>query len=404
MNYPTYLSVDGPLALHRESFWSHLNSLGYRPQPAVCQMHLFADLSLWLKKAKLTACSINHACLDAFLIKRRKNGKLRLTTSVSLFAITDFLEKEGIATAAALVAIPSGPHRTLLDGYKTWLEGECSMEPRRACIYDQVATQFLLESVGDIEPVDLEALTPVHVLDFVYARRQKYCASTVGLVLSQLRKFLHFLFLHELTTHDLRGAVPAVAHARQKSLPLTLDAEETQRVLDSCDRSRHVGRRDFAILLLMLQLGLRRGDVSALTLDDIDWKAGDFRVSGKSRREERLPLPELIGAAIADYIRHSRPTTNERQIFFTTRAPRRPLHSYSITNLIKAACVRAELPAGHLPRLRHTAASLMLGAGASLDEIAQVLRHRSVETTAIYAKIDDQALGELIREWPRVSS
>lgn len=404
MNCPAYITFDGPLFLHREAFWSHVIALGYKSQPAVCQMHLFADLSLWLKNAKQTACSVNHACLEAFLFKRRKNRKLRRTTFVSLFAITGFLENEGIVTAAALVAVPSGPHRTLLDGYRTWLEDERSFVPRQARTYDEIATQFLFESFGDTETIDFDTLTPVHVLDFVQARRQKYCASSISLSLSKLRTFLHYLFLHELTTHDLRGAVPAVAHVRQKSLPMTLDVEETQRVLDSCDRRRHSGRRDHAILLLMLQLGLRRGDIAAMTLDDINWKAGELRVSGKTSREERLPLPELIGLAIADYLRHSRPITQERRVFFTMRAPRRPIHSCTVTNLIKAACIRAKLPAGHLPRLRHTAASLLLGAGASLDEIAQVLRHRSIETTAIYAKIDEHALGELICEWPEVSS
>ncbi len=404
MDCPAYLTTEGPLGLYQDAFWLHIVSLGYKPQPSVCQMHLFSDFSQWIEGVGRTASSIDYALLDAFLIQRRKNGIRRRTTIRSLFAIMSFLEREGIVEPTALQAVADGPHCALLVRYRAWLIDERSIVPHQACKHSNTAARFLCQCVAESEPVDLKTLTPAHVLDFVHAHRVRYRENTLSVDLSSLRTFLHFLFLYQLTEQDLRGAVPSVAHTRQKSLPVTLDADEVRRVLESCDRSSHGGRRDHAILLLLLRLGWRRGDVAALRLDDIDWKAGELRVSGKTGREERLPLPEEVGSAIAEYLRHSRPVSTERQVFFTLHAPIGPIHSCTVSNLIKAAFARADFPAGYTPRLRHTTASLLLGAGASLDEIAQVLRHRSTETTALYAKIDERALSELVQEWPEASS
>jgi site-specific recombinase XerD len=161
-----------------------------------------------------------------------------------------------------------------------------------------------------------------------------------------------------------------------------------------------MGRRDYAILVLLARLGLRAAEVAALRLDDIDWRAGEIVVRGKGHTEERLPLPSDVGAAIAAYLQRGRPRRPEREVFLRMSAPLRGLTPEGVSEVVRAASERAGLGSFGSHRLRHTAGTEMLRAGASLSEVAQVLRHRSVATTAIYAKVDHRALRQLAMPWP----
>jgi integrase len=161
-----------------------------------------------------------------------------------------------------------------------------------------------------------------------------------------------------------------------------------------------VGRRDYAVITLLVRLGLRAGEVAAVQLDDVDWRRGEIVVRGKGRRLERLPLPVDVGEALAGYLRRGRPRTSCRALFVRARAPLWGLTPVAVNGIVGRACGRAGLPPVGPHRLRHTAASEMLRAGGSLPEIAQVLRHRSPATTALYAKVDHRALRELAEPWP----
>ena len=194
-------------------------------------------------------------------------------------------------------------------------------------------------------------------------------------------------------------AVPSVADLRDRSLPRGLDPAAVRRLLASCDRRRLVGRRDFAILLLLSRLGLRAGEVAAIELDDMDWRAGMLLVHGKGSREDALPLPVDVGEAIVSYLRR-RPRCACRALFLRVTAPRLGMDRCTVAWVVRAACDRAGLPRVGAHRLRHTAATQMLRGGASLPEIGQVLRHREQKTTAIYAKVDHTALRTLARPWP----
>jgi site-specific recombinase XerD len=172
-------------------------------------------------------------------------------------------------------------------------------------------------------------------------------------------------------------------------------------LLTSCDRSTSTGLRDFAILLLLVRLGLRAGEVAALSLDDLNWRQGELTVRGKGHRVDRLPLPGDVGQAIVDYLRRARPRTAQgRTVFVWVQAPHRALSSNAVTTVVANAGRRAGLGLIGAHRLRHTAATAMLQAGGSLTEIGQVLRHRRVLTTAVYAKVDQQALRLVARPWP----
>jgi site-specific recombinase XerD len=214
-----------------------------------------------------------------------------------------------------------------------------------------------------------------------------------------LRSVLRFPFVRGELATDRASVIPRVAGWRQASLPKDLPAQYVQRLLRSCDRRTHLGRRDFAVLVVLERFGLRAGEVAALELDDFDWTGGEMVIRGKGR-EDRLPLPCDVGEAVVAYLRRGRPQTSCRKLFLSSIAPVGEISSCAVRKIVRRACIRAGLAPIGSHRLRHTAATAMLRKGASLSEIAQVLRHRSVDTTAIYAKVDRHALRELAQPWP----
>ena len=223
-----------------------------------------------------------------------------------------------------------------------------------------------------------------------------------------LRMFLRFLITEGRCRSTLDGAVPVLAHRRLSSLPRYLPPDDVERVIASCDCTTALGRRDRAILLLLARLGLRAGDIVQLRLGDIDWKAAWIQVSGKSRREARLPLTHEVGEALSMYVLSDRPTTDVDVVFVRSRAPFRAFRSHCAVSVIvdrafaRAGIVRPSRGAAHL--LRHSVATSMLRHGASLQEVASVLRHQSVTTTEIYAKVDVASLGRIAQPWPEVTS
>jgi site-specific recombinase XerD len=218
--------------------------------------------------------------------------------------------------------------------------------------------------------------------------------------------FLRFLIANGHCAAGLEGAIPTLAHWRLGNLPRYLQPDEVERIIASCDRSSPVGRRDRAILLLVARLGLRAGEVVHLRLSDIDWKSGSIQVCGKSRRQTQLPLTQEIGQAIVDYLQRGRPRSSADTVFVRCHAPFRSLHCHRAVSWIvaqalrRAGVVRPSLGAAHL--LRHSVATSMLRQGASLKDIAGILRHSSIQTTQIYAKVDVLALRQIAQPWPEV--
>ena len=240
------------------------------------------------------------------------------------------------------------------------------------------------------------------------------------ILVTVLRSLLRFLLLDGAIQADLTSAVPAVAGWRGSHLPKGITSEKAQALLASCDRPQYASgwaarssgvrpqldspaaasRRDRAVLLLLLRLGLRAIEVARLQLDDVDWRRGEVVIRGKGRRDERLPLPTDVGEAIVAYLRHDRPSVAERSLFMNVRVPYSPMTAQAVKDAVRSAAGRADLSGVSAHRLRHTAAADMLHAQAPLAEIGQVLRHRSSATTAIYAKVDRDRLRELAVAWP----
>jgi integrase len=243
---------------------------------------------------------------------------------------------------------------------------------------------------------DPSTLTSADVTRFVHEARPCHAG-----LLSSLRAILRFLFQAGETPQQLIHAVPSTPAWKLASLPKALEPAQVRAVLSVCDRRTTEGRRDHLVVLLMLRLGLRACEVAALSLDDIDWVEGEVKIRGKGTIG-RLPLPTDVGKAIVDYLRRSRPASPLRALFLTVYAPIRAATSPTVISIAGRVLRRAGLSGGG-HRLRHTAAMSMLRLGASLTEVAQVLRHRHLATTAIYAKVDHDTLRDLAQPWPTLS-
>lgn len=305
----------------------------------------------------------------------------------------------GVEAPAIQEPQPSEPLPPLLVSFCEWMRAHRGTSQQTLYNYS-IPLRQLICRLGD-DPSQLDAR---QLRDFVldYSRTTGWAAAKR--CTTALRMFLRFLSAEGRCRASLVDAVPVVAHWRLSSLPRYLPPADVERLIDACDRSSPVGQRDRAILLLLARLGLRAGDIVQLRLDDIDWKGAWIQVSGKSRRQTRLPLTQEVGEAIAAYVQDSRPQADTPALFVRSRAPLRAFASHAaVSVLVTSAMHRAGIQppargAAHL--LRHSVASAMLRQGASLQQVSALLRHRCIETTQIYAKVDVTALMQIAQPWP----
>jgi site-specific recombinase XerD len=332
---------------------------------------------------------------------RRSAGITRHKTRKALDPILDYLRGLNVVPPFE-AAVADGPASAVLDRYRRFLRVERSLVADTGDRYVDCLHPFLERRVS-ADGLDLELgnLTPADVTAFVVARCPHQNSGVAKLTITALRSFLGFLHLDGITERSLVAAVPSVARRRLAGLPKGLEPDQVRRLLASCDAHTPVGCRDLAILTLLVRLGLRRGEVAGLRLDDIDWRAGTIIVRGKASRIERMPLPPDVGRRLADYLAQARPANAKgRTVFVRCIAPHHQLGACRVSSIVADAARRADLGRIHSHRLRHTAAMQMLRAGISLPEIGQLLRHSRVETTAIYAKVDRDSLRLIARPWP----
>ncbi|MGI9099697.1 MAG: site-specific integrase [Solirubrobacteraceae bacterium] len=388
--------MTGPLTQYVEGLEAELLRAGYARGTVDAQLRMVAGLDGWLVAQNLDAAALTAAVIEQFMVPRRGGGE-HLRTARALEPLIGYLRDLGVSPPPAS-AVAVTPLEQLLARYERYLLVERGLAASTVRRYVHVARAFLGSRESDAG-VDLNALCARDVTEHVVA----VCRVRRGRELvTALRSLLGFLHLDGLVGPELGAAVPSVAGWRLTGLPQALERGQVRLLLDSCDRDTIQGRRDFAILTLLVRLGLRRGEVAALLLDDIDWRAGEIAISnGKRGRRERLPLPDDVGEALVGYLRDGRPhCVDTRRVFIRMIAPSRALTSNGVGDVVRAAGRRAGLGEIAAHRLRHTAATDMLRADASLAEIGQVLRHRTPRTTAIYAKVDLEALRRLARPWP----
>ncbi len=393
--------VSGPLAPFAGGFSGELGRLGYTALSTRLQLQLMAHLSRWLAAERLDAAALTPAVVERFLAGRRAAGYGNHRTAKGLAPLLGYLRTVGAVPPPA-PARASTPVEALLERYRRYLLVERGLSAGTVRGYVDVVRPFLAGGAS-VEGIDLERLTAADVTAYVVAacREPRGRGGSAKLMVTGLRSLLGFLHVDGVLAESLTAAVPSVAGWRLAGLPRALEPGQVRMLLGSCDRRTAHGRRDFAILTLLARLGLRRGEVACLRLEQIDWLAGEIVIDGKGDRRERLPLPADVGEAVAAYLRRGRPRSAEgRCVFVRVKAPHRALTPGGVTNVVIAAGQRAGLGPIAAHRLRHTAATELLRAGAALEEIGQLLRHRRPLTTAIYAKVDREALRSLARSWP----
>ena len=390
--------VTGPLSCFEQGLRAEALRVGYTPYSAELQVWLAGRLSKWMRLRDLAPVDLTDARVQEFLIFDRSGGR-RTVTLRAMATVLGYLRGVGVLPAPA--AEPLTPVEVLLQRYRLWLVNERGLADRTIGRYIGTARRVLSEECGkNGAGAGVGCLTGSEVTAFLLRECTRVSPGSAKGVVAELRSLLRFLYLEGLTPTPLAAAVPPVAGWRDTRLPATVSAADVAALVDSCNRSEPVGQRDYAILVLLARLGLRSAEVAGLRTGDLDWRHGEMLIRGKGRRDDRLPLPHDVGEALVAYLVSARPTVSYQNVFLTVLAPLRPMHPTTISRVVLSACSRAGLPRVRAHRLRHAMASSMLAQGADLTEIGQVLRHRDLATTAVYAKVDHATLRTVAPAWP----
>lgn len=390
--------VRGPLEPYAPGFAEELLRQGYSRAGAEQHLCFVTHLDRWMSTQGVGIEELAGVVIDRYLAQRRAAGYVQYNSVKALAPLMEYLGPLGVLPVPS--PAPADPVEELLGRYRDYLLGERGLAPRTVRGYVDCVRGFVRvrQVAGQIGWTGLDA---AEVNRYVLATCPGRAVGSAKLIVTALRSLLGWLHLTGTVPNSLVDAVPGVAGWRLSGLPKTLRPAQLRRLLAAPDRRTATGRRDYAILLVLSRLGLRAGEVARLGLDDIDWRHGELVVQGKGSRLDRLPLPTDVGEAVAAYLRRGRPVTaQDHTLFVRVHAPHRALTSGGVTMVVFDNAERAGLGPMYAHRLRHTAATAMLAAGSPLPEVSQVLRHRSPLSTAIYAKVDQDALGVLVRPWP----
>ena len=390
----------GPLSEHLDAYAGAVAEQGYAPHSIRQQIVAIADFSQWLKRKQIAVRALDSKVLDRFLRLHSRQHRVRRGDPRTLERLLAMLRQTGVVK----------PHRPVVDNaqsriiseFRRYLLHECGRSPATLLNYVPVIEQFLSERFRNRAP-NFARLRAPDVTGFVMRYARRLSPLRAGLMVTALRSFFRYLRHRGAIATDLAGCVPTVPNWSLSTLPRFLPAATVEHILKRCDRKTSVGRRNHAILLLLARLGVRAGEVVGLTLDDIDWSTGQIAIRGKGGKSAPLPLAADVGAALAAYLRHDRPRSATRRVFLRHRAPLAGFaNSSTISSIVRRALKHAGVESAHTGAhvLRHSLATSLLRQGGSLDEIGELLRHQSPNTTAIYAKVDVAALHTLALPWP----
>ena len=391
---------DNPLELPIQTFATWLTGEGYAQKTVQLKLGLLVDLGEWLGRTGRTITNLDEQLLQAFA----EHQQLRVHEGHNLKTLQQFLEYlRGRDVVPDRKLVPEQlPWAELLSQYEKYMHSERGLMAATISHYQYFVGKFLQERF----PKGLILTQEVRAYDisaFVLRHSQSWSVKSTQLMTTALRSFFRYLFQKGELPANLAASVPTVANRRLSTVPRYLPPQEVERVLQACNRGTAVGRRDYAILLLLARLGLRAGEVVALQLEDINWRAGEILVRGKGWLHERMPLPVDVGEALASYLRQDRPPCQTRRVFVCAKPPRRGFaHSDAVTVIVRRALERTDVhppfKGAHL--FRHSLATFTLRSGATMGEVGEVLRHRDPNTTAIYAKVDFEGLRSLAQPWP----
>jgi len=394
----------GVLGKYIDDFALYLQELGYFKNQLRARLTVIRSMSKWLTKNKISLFDLSDERLSHFIKIRKRETKrfLQRGNGKTLSYFVDYLRSKNVIPQSA-PAIPANESiEKITQAYAKYLaedKGLCvsTIKRNKKCIFDFLYNQFGKNKFNS------KKLTQNVIMIYIKNFKDCHNLKSLQVMVSILRSFLRYLVMMGEIKVQLANCIPAMPSWRAVTFPVFLVKSETKKLLRSCDRRTLKGRRNYAILLLLMRLGLRASEVISLTLDNINWDLGELDISGKGRKHRMLPLPNEVGNAIVSYIRYGRPKCLDRKIFIRSRAPHRGLNnSSSISTIVRRALIVAGLKpqqmGAHL--LRYTAAMETLSHGATLFEIGELLGHCSIDTTAIYTKIDVVGLRELARPWP----
>lgn len=388
--------VTGPLGAFVDAYAGELAARGYRPLSVVGELRQVGRLSRWLEAQGLSTADLDCGRVEEFLAWQRAVGRSRSQWSrPGLLVLLEVL-RDLVVVGEEPVAELSGSE-LLVVSFAGYLRSERGLAEGTIKGYARHARVFL-DGLGD------RCVAAIGASDVTAALAERAAAGwsvrATRFFVSGLRAFLRFCFAEGLVAADLSPAALYASCRAPSPLPKAITQGQARALLGSCDRRRALGRRDYALILLLLRLGLRCGEVARLRLEDIDWRAGEILVRGKATRIDRLPLPADVGEALAGYLQRGRPESDRREVFLRAKAPFSPIAPKTVSSTVRRACQRAGVAVIGAHRLRHTAACEMVAAGAPLTAVGQVLRHRSLQTTAIYARVDIEQLRRLAVAWP----
>lgn len=381
------------------AFATWLRELGYTPASMRQRLQLSAALLRWMEARKLPLAELSEPIIVAAL-KQRRRGPVSNSRRRALFHFLEHLRDHGVVPQ--LESPVRSPREKLEERYARYLRAERGLVDATIINYRGVVRSFLAELPSRRTP-HVAAVSASNVTKFLLRHLGTVSPKRAQLLACALRSFLRFLFLEGETSADLSLAIPTVRQFRKATLPRYVAPKDIERIVASCDLHKPVGRRDRAVLLLLARLGLRAIEIVRLELDDIHWREAELVVRGKGDVRDRLPLPKDVGVALTRYLRRDRATCSSRRLFLRMRAPHRGFHSVAaVTTLVERAIDRSGLKPPHRGAhlLRHSLATGMIQRGAAMAEISQLLRHRSSNTTELYAKVDLQQLRDVALPWP----
>lgn len=397
------LMKEGPLGPYIVPYANQLRAEGYARQSGRIQLRLIADFGRWLARKGIAANQLGVQHTLGFRRARKRAG-YRSTNAdqAALTRLVRLLREQAVITDKPPKAIPTASE-VLLAEYDGYLQRERNLVLSTRINYRALTRRFLVGKFG-AGAVDLSTLRAADVIRFVQQEAKQLIPKRAQLMTTALRSFLRFAQYRGDLKLNLASCVPSVASWSLATVPKSLPLPYVKRILASCPRTTAVGRRDYAMLLLLARLGLRGGEVAHLTLEDIDWENGCITVRGKLGRVDQLPLPDDVGRAIAAYLKAGRPqNSGSRRLFLRTKAPVTGFKDQrAVGSLVRHALAKAGIdwPRKGAHQFRHTLASDLLRQGRSLSEIGEILRHRSPQTTTIYAKADLRSLRGLALPWP----
>jgi len=394
--------LEGPLSANVAGFAKWARDEGYAPPSRWRKVFLAAGFSRWLGQQAVRVRPISSEHVARYLRSHVGPMQIRRGDAATLRQFIDLLRRQGVVPPEKVLPCRLTPVERAADAFAHYLRNERALAEAAVVNYVPFVRRFLAERFGD-RPVRLSGLCADDVARFVQRQAPRLHLKRAKLLTTALRSFFRYARYRGGITCDLAAAVPTVANWSMASIPRAIPAEAVHRLLASINRRTATGRRDYAILLVLARLGLRAGEVVRLELEDIDWNAGSLSVQGKGDQRCALPLPAEVGAAIAAYLRYGRPPSSSRRVFLRAKAPIRGLlGAQAISSLVRHNLIRADIqaPTHGAHQFRHALATEMLGHGASLTEIGEVLRHRSPQTTMIYAKVDLESLRTLALPWP----